>query len=156
MIAVLLKFDSMCPATDYVMLLFLHVAVAWFKYEELALKNLLFHLHSNQHKTMPGVKQLFSFVTTITLKFYSPPCAEPQIAWCRFFKVTNKHVGSDSFEINVNSNRIETTLNNRYLGVIVKNWHGKKISNDYVVLRAVESESRSRKDFQPVESESEW
>jgi len=28
MIAVLLKFDSMCPATDYVMLLFLHVAVA--------------------------------------------------------------------------------------------------------------------------------
>jgi len=33
--------------------------------------------------------------------------------------ITNKHVNTESFVINVNSNRIERTLTSKYLGVIV-------------------------------------
>jgi len=46
--------------------------------------------------------------------------------------ITNKHVCTESFVINVNSNRIERTLSHKYLGVIVDEkltWkeHGKQL-----------------------------
>ena len=37
----------------------------------------------------------------------------------QYMLITNKHVSTESFVINVNSNRIERTLTYKYLGVIV-------------------------------------
>jgi len=49
--------------------------------------------------------------------------------------ITNKHVSTESFVINVNSNRIERTVTYKYLVVIVdKNVLGKSIVNSCVAL----------------------
>jgi len=41
------------------------------------------------------------------------------ISKTKYMLITNKHVSTESFVINVNSNRIERTLTYKYLGVIV-------------------------------------
>jgi len=41
------------------------------------------------------------------------------ISKTKYTLITNKHVSTDSFEINVNCNRIEGTWDYNYLGVIV-------------------------------------
>jgi len=43
----------------------------------------------------------------------------PNISKTKYMLFTNKHVSTESFVINVNSNRIEITLTYMYFGVIV-------------------------------------
>jgi len=40
------------------------------------------------------------------------------ISKTKYMLITNKHVSTGSFVVNVNSNRIERTLTKKYLGVI--------------------------------------
>jgi len=41
------------------------------------------------------------------------------ISKTKYMLITNKHVSTESFVINVNRNRIETTVTYKHLGVIV-------------------------------------
>jgi len=41
------------------------------------------------------------------------------IAKIKYMLITNKHVSTESFEINANRNRIQRTVTYKYLGVIV-------------------------------------
>jgi len=53
--------------------------IAWDKHAELVLKKIFIDVSFITNTAITSVKCLLAFITTISLKIFSPPCAKPQV-----------------------------------------------------------------------------